>query len=93
MEATLEQPVNKTRKPRTKKPVFPHVDAARKAMSKALKLELHWRNIRDRNAKNLREAEAKLTEVAQDTTAAWEALIEAAKGAVQASTTRHTPTA
>ena len=90
--ATLEQPV-KIRKPRTKKPVFPHVEAARKAMSKALKLELPWRNIRDRNAKNLREAEAKLTEIAQDTTAAWEALIEAAKGAAQASTTRHTPTA
>lgn len=82
------EPEIKTRKPRTKKEVTPHVAEAKKAISAALKAEQQWRMIRDKRAAQLERAEAKLKSLAQDTVIAWKSLAIAAQRAAEISELR-----
>lgn len=81
--ATLEQPVTKTRKPRVKRDSLPHIAAAKTALTKALKAEFLLRQFRERHVKAVERAEAKIKDLASQTSQAWHNLAEAATQAWQ----------
>ena len=76
----MEQ-ATKVRKPRVVKPALPHVVAAKKAFSNALKAEVQLRLLRDKHVDAIASIDARLAALEGNVSMAWQSVATTATAA------------